>query len=333
MKTIKQMAHLISIAFLMISSINYSSTSEIRKLLANRPVSQDVREIDPSIQLIGKEQPFERFGVCHNYAISKILKLENNLPIVGAQDWHQVFHFTENYCYEVDKPKKGDLVLYYTSKDCPIVQHTGLVYNEELVESKWGTNQELLVHRTFSVPENYGDHVKYFRVRCPSDAAADMKIRAEHCGYTKEQCNIFKNNVIYYAEQSNNIAIYGHMKSMMCIPLDISNDKNQNLLMIGAKHNNLQLMDAMVNCNLDINQQDSDGKTALHLAAEKEHFTAVSLLLKQQSCNKKIKDNSGSKALDNCYEFQNLSATHYALKRLAQPTKQAQEDFWNSINT
>jgi hypothetical protein len=186
----------------------------------------------PSIQILEEQPEGTRYGVCHNYAISKKLGLKGQipetLPIVGAQDWHKALQFTKKYCEEVSTPQPGDLVTYYPydrsltpteliddngminsiiqpqHDDSFDITHTGIVRDNGLVESKWGTYAHVLLHPTFHVPYHYGNHVKYHRINKPTDEIIqDIKQRIPQFNYSTG-CAEGNNKLVKYAEKSDN---------------------------------------------------------------------------------------------------------------------------------
>jgi ankyrin repeat protein len=202
-----------------------------------------------------------------------------------------------------------------------------------MVESKWGREPHVLIHPTFNTPTFYGKHVKYYKLTIsPDEIIEDMKKKISHCSYTKRMHNQHNEALVYHAETNNLQAVWNLSHTSMCVTPEATNKDKQTILIIAAKNNNLELIKALKDYDADINKQDIYGKTALHLATENEYFSIIPTLLDYRNCDINITDNSGKTALEECYEFQQLTPIQYALKRCAKPTKIAEKDFWRTMN-
>ena len=296
----------------------------------------------PSIQILEEQPEDKRYGTCHNYAISKQLGLKGQipetLPIKGEEDWHTVLNFTKQYCEEISTPQPGDLVTYYPynksltpteligedgiidfvkypeHNNADDITHTGIVHDNGLVESKWGQYAHILLHPTFHVPASYGNHIKYHRLNRPTnEIIEDIKQRIPHYTYDKE-CTALNNQLVKYAEQSDNLNISILWQRSMCTNVEASNNEGQSLLMIGAKNNNPCLVKIALLHGANLKKKDNNDKNALQLAKENNHPKIIQIL--QQY--KPIKQKSFFKQ---------------TLKHIAKPSNAAQESLWQTMRS
>ncbi|HLJ31166.1 MAG TPA: ankyrin repeat domain-containing protein [Candidatus Babeliales bacterium] len=277
--------------------------------LCDGPLNYDGSVKYPSIEILEKQLKGQRLGVCHNYAFSEKLDLKGQipvtLPIVGQDDWHYALKFTEKYCEEVSIPQAGDFVTYYADNDIFIptesigndgtidivtkdhktystILHTGLVHSDGMVKSKWGRYPEVVLHPTFHTPESYGRHVKYFRLTQPvHKVIEDIKKTISQCNYN-EVCTEYNNELVKYAEESDNENIWDIWQRCMCTNVEASNEEDQSLLMIGAKKNNYLLVKTAIQHGANIKKQDKNGQTALDLAKKNNNLNIVNKLEKQE---------------------------------------------------
>lgn len=62
-----------------------------------------------------------------------------------------------------DNPKKGDYIIYRNLKKYPnVITHIGIVFDKNNIISKWSWGP-LLKHRTFDVPESYGNDISFVK--------------------------------------------------------------------------------------------------------------------------------------------------------------------------
>jgi hypothetical protein len=301
------------------NNIRQASLKKLRMdLFMGGALNADGTLKDPSSKILNKQQEEERYGECHNYAISKKLglvgKIHKILPIAGLNDWHTIFKFTENYCKEVAIPQKGDLITYYDNNTSTTVLHTGLVLDDDMVESKWSTFPEVLAHPTFHIPANWGNHVRYHRIIKPTEEIIeDIQNKIPKCNDTKELCTAYKNDFLFYAEQGDHAAMQKLWQNVMCIDKNIKNSGEQSLLMIGAKTNNSDLVKKAIKLGINPNQQDKNGKTAIQLAKENGHLSMVALLKNKP--------------------YQQKSFLYRTLKHIAKPSKTAENSFWETTHS
>jgi hypothetical protein len=274
----------------------------------------------PSIKILEEQPAGMRYGNCHNYAISKTLGLKGHIPetfpIMGQQDWHDTLEFTKKYCKEVSIPQKGDLVTYHDPKSMfpQEVLHTGLVYDDGIVEDKWGASTQVFTHPTFDLPAFYGNNIKYHRIIKPTDEIIeDIKTTIPQCDY-KTECTDWNNILVNHAEQSDNDAMWQAWQRIMCLDVEASNADGQSLVMIGAKNNNPALVHVAIQHKANRNKKDKNGKTALHLAKDNGHSSMVALLKQHKPSQKK-------------------PFLYSTLKQMAKPSKTAEENFWQNSHS
>lgn len=116
----------------------------------------------PGVTIIREATEQEQKGVCFNYAIQQITgcittDLHNNvycnLPLNPAKYFEQTY-----------QPQENDLAIYvneYTNE----IQHFARVITNNLFESKWGSNKEILQHEPFNVPMMYGEIISFWTLK------------------------------------------------------------------------------------------------------------------------------------------------------------------------
>jgi hypothetical protein len=317
-------------------------------------LNNDGTTVDPSIQILEYIPEGERYGVCHNYAISKTIGLLGKIPetfsIQGCDDWYTDFNFLNDYCEKITQPQKGDFVIYKSSISDQIL-HTGLVYDydKDLVESKWGIRKHVLIHSTFSVPLGYGDRIEYYRpIKSNNEIIKDIHRKIDdlrHFSYinpnyhpiminTKERDTDKKNWILGTMDKKMDCVVTtsdGKLYDQRCInteeyidrcmdfDINISlNQDDETPIIFTAKHDSFDLAKLLITYKANINHQDKNGNTALIVAAKQNHLKTRLLLLEQKNCNKKLRDNEGNKASD--YTFQQYPLL-LSLKRAAKGIK------------
>lgn len=129
------------------------------------PKRKDLAEL----LVLCKEQRYigDEKRVCHDYAICTSIGKFGEFP-PQHQEWYSLHNILKHF-EKIDNPQKGDLVVYRTSsllfrlQYLTAIQHTGLVYDTDMVESKWGTSPYAVIHPTFALPYEYGETVSYYR--------------------------------------------------------------------------------------------------------------------------------------------------------------------------
>ena len=332
----------------------------LNKDLENGYWNQDGSTKDPSIKILEQVPEGERYGECHNYALSKALglkgKIPEELPLFGCSDWwDDEINFLRDYCEKTDKPKPGDIARYTKwSWDTLSTRttHTALVYDYEndLVESKWWIWNDVLIHPTHTLPESWLGDVEYYTIVIPQDEIIkDIKRKlSEQNHFTqkvqKERTTLHnwlidlsngkENERIRFKGQRSadpSVQIATALKQCMLIDINTTNEDAQSPLMLAAKHNKSDIVKTLLTYKANPNLQDKDGNTALILASKNNSTATIALLHAHALCNRKLRDNSGNKA--SYYEYQHNPPAPRILRRMAKPTKSAEAAFWNTINS
>jgi hypothetical protein len=312
---------------------------------------------DPSITILEPVPNGKRYGVCHNYAISRILGLKGSvhetLPICGWHDWYAEFNFLNDYCQKITNPQKGDLAVYYNSRFDSTILHSAIVYDPEkdLVEDKWVYRKDVLIHPTYHIPTSYGNYVEYYRViKSPDEVIQDMKRKIaaipqdDTYGKLLNTQTDHKNSnqfLLDFADEkitftwrgfTDNDAIDLMLETHMHMNTDTIDKKKQTPLILTSKHNNTALARIFINYGANINHQDAQGNTALITASKNNNQEMMQLLWQRKECNKKLRNNMGRKA--SYYEYQHTPPpAPYFVRRMAKPTKNAELDFWRTMNS
>lgn len=101
--------------------------------------------------------------ICHNYALTKILGSDPLSNESGDPISKQMTTTLDHLFTPIANPQNGDLVVYYCHKLAnPILTHSGIVRDHDLVESKWGDIPAIFIHPTFFTYYLYGEEVRYF---------------------------------------------------------------------------------------------------------------------------------------------------------------------------
>lgn len=273
---------------------------ELRKSLDYGYVDENGKIEDPSIKIVEAIPQGKRYGVCHDYAISKLLGLKGlipeTFPIRGNGDWYDEFNFLEDYCQEVSETEKeaNDLAIYKNNHG--FIRHTGLVVDSNTIESKWGTCPAILSHPPLTVPLHYGDNIHYYRLTTPPHIVIeDMKKKTAHSNNIRRKCRIVNEWLVHHATHSWIDFLKETLEANMCADVNTRNSEKQSLLMIAAKNDDTPMVKMLLDYNADVNRQDTHGNTALHLAA-KNGSGAIMRALYKKNCNKDLKDNNGHDA-------------------------------------
>ena len=259
-------------------------TEQERTDFSNLPIKDMVQKY-PAIKIIEIQPDNQRYGICHNYAISKLLdlkgKISSTFPICGNDDWHTKINFLQRYCQEVSQPTKGGLVIYYDSLNPSYILHTGLVHDENTVESKWGIREEIFLHPTRYVPKNYGDKTKCYVLKIDKNLIIDdLRKHTSHYIY-QQDCIIANKALISRAEEGNSEEVWSIWQRNMCTSIEFSNCQRQSLIMIAAKTGNIVLVKLFLK-KANLKKQDVNGNTALDLARKNKHKAIVKLLKKEK---------------------------------------------------
>lgn len=102
---------------------------------------------------------------CQEYALAKILGLREKVTPLETESWTCLTLNLFKYFKETNKPRVNDLVVYSNDQHDSHTNHIGIVLDKGLIESKWGSSSEIVVHRLFSVPLSYGDYARFFTLK------------------------------------------------------------------------------------------------------------------------------------------------------------------------
>lgn len=88
----------------------------------------------------------------------------------------------ENHLQEISEPPDGCLVSYFFGTEW---KHIGVIATSARVISKWGT-YPLYEHALAEVPEDYGNHVAFYRRPAAAEALALFFQFARECGLSDD---------------------------------------------------------------------------------------------------------------------------------------------------
>lgn len=80
-----------------------------------------------------------------------------------GQDWEPIMEEILTQWDEVTDPQPGDVVFYLNNNKDRDPVHVGRMVSATEVESKWGSNGDVLRHPVWYVPYDYGDTPAFFR--------------------------------------------------------------------------------------------------------------------------------------------------------------------------
>ncbi|MDQ1097663.1 MULTISPECIES: ankyrin repeat domain-containing protein [Chryseobacterium] len=78
---------------------------------------------------------------------------------------------------------------------------------------------------------------------------------------------------------------------------DFINEYNENLLQEAISSNSESIFDYLLNCGIDVNHQDKNGKTALHFSVAHGNYLFTKKLLDFKPTQIDLKDNYGNNAM------------------------------------
>ena len=108
--------------------------------------------------------------------------------------------------------------------------------------------------------------------------------------------------------------------------LDSTNSKKENALILAVKSNNAKSVEALLRYDININQQDYLGNTALYYAVEQNNVEIVENLIYNKA-DATIKNLEGKSALDIAHEIGNKSILNYITNpSLASPSSSFYQD-------
>lgn len=161
----------------------------IRKKFDIKNSPQEVRDISQGMITIKEEISLgRRYGVCHNYAFTKLMGIVGKAPkvlnITGTIDYYEGAtqitdsEFVESGVNILDFfdvlgvntfRQMGDIVVYVSGeKEKDLlhrITHTGIFIGDDYVESKWGPIPAVFEHPLRCVPACFGNHIMYARLK------------------------------------------------------------------------------------------------------------------------------------------------------------------------
>jgi hypothetical protein len=229
---------------------------------------QEVVDISQGKIRIKEEIPHgKRYGVCHNYAFTKLMGIVGKAPqvlnIAGQRDYYSYAQKTADNKEElyglsiteffdvVDGKSKqpGDIAVYISIKENETliegmllnrIMHTGIVVGDDCIESKWGPIQAVFEHPIWYVPESFGRHIVYSRLKM---SGADLlkkvqeKRNQESVKKTYAECarrnqqKLFNNIKEYEQDKSKGYKISMSLEYDMNTHLDIPDENGITPLM------------------------------------------------------------------------------------------------------
>lgn len=118
----------------------------------------------------------KRYGTCHNYAFTKLMGIVGKasvlLNILGQRDYYGDDYLKGHAFFDILEPKTvlqpGDLIVYLSQDEkgkFDDVTHTGIVIGDDCIESKWGSKNVVFQHPIWYIPESFGNHCRYLRLK------------------------------------------------------------------------------------------------------------------------------------------------------------------------
>ena len=290
-----------------------SALIKIRANLGDNAVNYLFQNPSPSIKIVNKEKPHERFGQCAYYAITTILGIRNEpgiLKMILPIDWTTNINLMQ-YFDQTYNPKIDDLVIYYRDQINQNPLHFGIVTNfnstnnSPSITSKWGTLSEIFKHELFTVPLLYGETVRFFTLKSTyqQEGRKTVLINELQSAIEKSQSNTenldwIQNILLNLADGKNiqTITIVGFaqqksiqdkvsclLKAFPGLDIDTCNRSNHyTALMFATMRNDHAMADLLIKFGADINKQDKEGNTALSMAQKLNHHKIVELLQEKE---------------------------------------------------
>lgn len=280
-------------------SVSTPSLIQLRKSLQWAETPSEVERLDPSTTIIEHVDPALRYGTCHSYALSKHLgilgQVHTKLSIIGCGDWYHTYNILENF-KKVTKPKPGDIIVYKKSPQDTHITHTGIMCDNNLVESKWGTKKFVCRHKKLNVPYGYGNCVEYHRAHKTNAEIIktlqgkiyfDVNLMNHRLRITKDliacaRCK--KGSLCHYRNdcfKPHDLISY-LLEFNLCCSVDTKNKQNKTLLILAARVGNYETVKVLLKYGANAGLKDDDGNTALDITKQKKYTRTINLLTARQ---------------------------------------------------
>jgi hypothetical protein len=142
---------------------------------------QEAVDISQGKIRIKEEVPHgKRYGVCHNYAFTKLMGIVGKpkiLNILGQKDYYAGLQANKAYGVNIleffdivdgKSMQPGDIAMYIADNKeenfLNRIMHTGIVVGDDCIESKWGPISAVFEHPIWYVPAQFGNHIIYNRL-------------------------------------------------------------------------------------------------------------------------------------------------------------------------
>jgi len=254
---------------------------------------------DKTPKIVYQEQFNDRLGKCLNYALTYILEIIDHpeqLKIINTADWLNNLNIIQ-YFDQIDHPEKNDLVVYYANAITDEPLHFGIITgfnpenNEPLVASKWGIRPEVFEHELFAVPLIYGNTIKFFRIKNEymqpgAKATLIKKIQQSINSSELSQKSFFLlqfallqlasgkdiSNIETALHLNKKLSPIGKMvfllKEYPGVDINTRNQSGKTLLMLAAQRNDYKMVELLLKCKADVHKKDNNGTTALMLTTD-----------------------------------------------------------------
>jgi len=273
------------------------------------------------------EQPNDRLGACRTFAATELLGITRQastlLKISYDSDIIKICNFMQ-YFYPVEKPALNSLAIY--TDETNYIHHMAIVTRESpdnstlcTVKGKLGCYPNIVEHNINNIIKKYGNRVFFYDLK---KEFYDKKYLLQLIQANIQTSRIIRLNLIEIQKLLIKLA-NGHnitaselhafdklstiekkvmylLKNCMGLNVNTRTSKNkQTVTMLATKRNAQELVHLFIAMGADINKQDINGNTALHLAAQYNAKKAMIALVCDEKIDKTIKNNDGLTA----YEF------------------------------
>lgn len=286
-----------------------------------------MNQADNSQIILRKEELGDRFGTCFIVAATEILGITGQapekLPIAFPENIIETCKFLQ-YFDAAKKPSIGSLVAYVSESND--IDHLAIVTQAfpnsiELcrVKDKTGTNPYIMEHLINDVYDDFKkDTIMFFNLKKEFEnkdyLLKLMQNDIQQSSKIKKALVQAKIILIALANGKNvsssiftgfNIqrSIYGKAFHLLkiCMGLDVNtrtSKKRQTVTMLAAMRNDYNLVNLFLNMGANVNMQDINGNTALHLAAQHrpnnhDYDKVLGELLLSKNLDETIKNNDG----------------------------------------